>query len=73
VTPSGSFLDLVLRGQKRIEDARERAYDPRIHREEAPVVCGSVRYDEPVSCVIFIKGEQFGVAALPLAGFKIPP
>src|SRR5262245_7687158 len=35
--------------------------------------CGSVRYDEPVSCVIFVKGEQFGVAALPLAGFKIPP
>src|SRR5688500_9541458 len=33
---------------------------------------GSVRYDEPVSCVIFIKGEQFGVAALPLAGFKVP-
>jgi hypothetical protein len=34
---------------------------------------GSVRYDEPVSCVIFIKDEQFSVAALPLAGFKVPP
>ena len=34
---------------------------------------GLFRYDEPVSRVIFIKGEQFGVAALPLAGFKIPP
>jgi hypothetical protein len=22
---------LVMRGQKRVEDARERAYDPRIH------------------------------------------
>src|SRR5262249_5959942 len=32
----------------------------------------SGRYDETVSCVILIKGEQFGVAALPLAGFKIP-
>ena len=35
--------------------------------------CGSVRYDETVSSVIFIKGEQFGVTTLPRAGFKIPP
>jgi hypothetical protein len=25
---------LVMRGQKRVEDARERAYDPRIHRKK---------------------------------------
>ena len=36
-------------------------------------VCGSARYDEPVTCIIFIKVEQFGVAALPLAGLEIPP
>jgi hypothetical protein len=24
-----------MRGQKRVEDARERAYDPRIHRKKA--------------------------------------
>jgi len=24
-------LDVVMRGQKRVEDARERAYNPRIH------------------------------------------
>ena len=27
----GSCRQLVMRGQKRVEDARERAYDPRIH------------------------------------------
>jgi hypothetical protein len=27
----GSCSLLVMRGQKRVEDARERAYDPRIH------------------------------------------
>jgi len=26
------LAQLVMRGQKRVEDARERAYDPRIHR-----------------------------------------
>jgi len=25
------LYELVMRGQKRVEDARERAYDPRIH------------------------------------------
>src|SRR5262245_22471062 len=32
--------------------------------------CGSIRDDEPVSCVILIECEQLGVAALPLTDFK---
>jgi hypothetical protein len=31
---SRSCPRLVMRGQKRVEDARERAYDPRIHRKK---------------------------------------
>jgi hypothetical protein len=34
---------------------------------------GSVRHDKPKSCVILIKGKQFGVAAISLTGFKIAP
>jgi hypothetical protein len=30
---AGSRPGLVMRGQKRVEDARRRAYDPRIHRK----------------------------------------
>src|SRR5262249_22259272 len=40
---------------------------------DVPNLCGSVRYDEPVSCIIFIKGKQLGIATLPFAGFKIAP
>jgi hypothetical protein len=38
----GSCSLLVMRGQKRVEDARERAYDPRIHllRKESYEVDG---------------------------------
>ena len=32
-----------------------------------------VGYDEPVPCVIFLEGEQFGVAALPRAALEILP
>lgn len=39
----------------------------------AMIVSGSIRGDEPVSCVILIKSEQFGVAALPLAAYQVPP
>src|SRR5207245_6151485 len=28
---NASFAQVVMRGQKRVEDARKRAYDPRIH------------------------------------------
>jgi hypothetical protein len=35
------------------------------------LVNGSVGYDEPVSGVVFIKGEQFVVASLPFAALKI--
>jgi hypothetical protein len=31
---NGGCSRLVMRGQKRVEDARERAYDPRIHRKK---------------------------------------
>jgi hypothetical protein len=30
----GALSSAVLRGQKRVEDARKRAYDPRIHRKK---------------------------------------
>jgi hypothetical protein len=30
--PEGAHLVPVTRGQKRVEDARRRAYDPRVHR-----------------------------------------
>jgi hypothetical protein len=31
----------VMRGQKRVDDARERAYDPRIHLHEDGWIAGS--------------------------------
>src|SRR5262249_33205058 len=34
---------------------------------------GSARYDEPVSRVICLKGEQLGVAVLPITGLEVAP